>query len=295
MPCDSLDARRRCNRPRAGTHEASAATSGARARCAVGSRGRPGGDAAPAPPRAARQAGRATRPRRGHARRSRRRARRAAGAARRATADADALVKQYCATCHSDRGKAGGLSLAGFDAAQAREQRRRRREDDPQAARRHDAAGRRASGPDGATLAGARRRARDADRSRARRSTRIPGWRPFQRLNRAEYARAVKDLLGLDVDVTAFPAARHDQRRLRQRRRRADVLADADGGLPARGQPDQPPRGRRSRARRRRRPPTSVPQTASQMRARRGRAVRHARRHLGRAHLPGRRRLRLPA
>jgi hypothetical protein len=31
-----------------------------------------------------------------------------------------------------------------------------------------------------------------------------PGWRPFQRLNRAEYARAVQDLLGLEVDVAAF-------------------------------------------------------------------------------------------
>jgi len=31
-----------------------------------------------------------------------------------------------------------------------------------------------------------------------------PGWRPFQRLNRAEYARAVRDLLSVDVDVTAF-------------------------------------------------------------------------------------------
>ena len=31
-----------------------------------------------------------------------------------------------------------------------------------------------------------------------------PGWRPFQRLNRAEYARAVKDLLALDVDANAF-------------------------------------------------------------------------------------------
>jgi hypothetical protein len=31
-----------------------------------------------------------------------------------------------------------------------------------------------------------------------------PGWRPFQRLNRAEYARAIKDLLGLEVDVAAF-------------------------------------------------------------------------------------------
>src|SRR5258707_1105331 len=27
------------------------------------------------------------------------------------------MVGQYCATCHSERGKAGGLSLAGFDAA----------------------------------------------------------------------------------------------------------------------------------------------------------------------------------
>src|SRR5205823_4391954 len=33
---------------------------------------------------------------------------------------------------------------------------------------------------------------------------RNPGWRAFQRLNRAEYARAVHDLLGIDVDVNAF-------------------------------------------------------------------------------------------
>jgi len=32
-------------------------------------------------------------------------------------AEQTALVKQYCATCHSERGKAGGLSLAGYDAA----------------------------------------------------------------------------------------------------------------------------------------------------------------------------------
>jgi hypothetical protein len=31
-----------------------------------------------------------------------------------------------------------------------------------------------------------------------------PGWRPSQRLNRAEYARAVKDLLAVDVDVNQF-------------------------------------------------------------------------------------------
>ena len=31
-----------------------------------------------------------------------------------------------------------------------------------------------------------------------------PGSRPFQRLNRAEYARAVKDMLGIDIDVAAL-------------------------------------------------------------------------------------------
>ena len=31
-----------------------------------------------------------------------------------------------------------------------------------------------------------------------------PGHRPFQRLNRAEYTRAVKAVLALDVDVSAF-------------------------------------------------------------------------------------------
>lgn len=30
------------------------------------------------------------------------------------------------------------------------------------------------------------------------------GFRPFQRLNRPEYARSVKDLLGIEVDVNAF-------------------------------------------------------------------------------------------
>ena len=42
-----------------------------------------------------------------------------------------------------------------------------------------------------------------------------PGSRPFQRLNRAEYARAVKDMLGIDVDVAGAAARRHDQQRLR--------------------------------------------------------------------------------
>jgi hypothetical protein len=112
-----------------------------------------------------------------------------------------ATVKQYCVTCHNDRAKAGGLSLASFDAGAAADH-----------------------GPTAEKMirklragmmppAGARR---PADTTlldlAAALETRIdkaagapnPGWRPFQRLNRAEYARSVRDLLDLDVDVSAF-------------------------------------------------------------------------------------------
>ena len=36
-------------------------------------------------------------------------------------AEQTAVVKQYCSTCHSERGKAGGISLATFDAAKIEE------------------------------------------------------------------------------------------------------------------------------------------------------------------------------
>jgi mono/diheme cytochrome c family protein len=113
-----------------------------------------------------------------------------------------ALVKQYCATCHNDRMKSGGLSLAAFDAAHA--------DATPEIAEkmiRKLRAGmmpppgmKRPDEPSLAALAASLESAMDA---RAAASPN-PGWRPFQRLNRAEYARAVRDLLGIDVDVTAF-------------------------------------------------------------------------------------------
>jgi hypothetical protein len=112
------------------------------------------------------------------------------------------LVSQYCATCHSERGKAGELSLAGWDTTRASEQRDltekmihklRAGLMPPLGARR----------PPGATLAsfvGALETRMDAIAA----ANPDPGWRPFQRLNRAEYAREIKYLVGLDVDVTAF-------------------------------------------------------------------------------------------
>src|SRR6266850_2588609 len=111
-------------------------------------------------------------------------------------------VKQYCAGCHSDRAKAGDLSLADFDVARAA--------DHPDTAEkiiRKLRAG--MMPPSGA------RRPNDAALQDLRHAleTRMdqwaaahpnPGWRPFQRLTRAEYGRAVKDLLEVDVDVTAY-------------------------------------------------------------------------------------------
>src|SRR5262249_17190395 len=117
--------------------------------------------------------------------------------------DADtALVKQYCAGCHSDRGKAGGLSFASFDAAAAVEQaptvermirKLRLGMMPPPGARRPEEPALRALAESLETR---------LDRAAA--ITRNPGWRPFQRLNRVEYARAVKDLLALDIDTESL-------------------------------------------------------------------------------------------
>ncbi|HTM32117.1 MAG TPA: DUF1592 domain-containing protein [Vicinamibacterales bacterium] len=117
-------------------------------------------------------------------------------------ADQSALVGQYCASCHSERGKAGGLSLAGFDASTASEH-----ADVAEKMIRKLRAGM-------MPPAGARRPdAESLEKLATALETKIdaaaalhpnPGRRPFQRLNRAEYAAAVKDLLDLDVDVTAY-------------------------------------------------------------------------------------------
>ncbi len=114
----------------------------------------------------------------------------------------NAVVKQYCATCHNDRGKAGGLTLASFDASTVAEH--------PQLAEQIIRKLRAGMMPP----AGARRPAvgvlddlaatfeRTIDTVAAANPN--PGSRPFQRLNRAEYTYAIRDLLSLDVDVEAY-------------------------------------------------------------------------------------------
>jgi hypothetical protein len=112
------------------------------------------------------------------------------------------LVKQYCAGCHNDRSKAGDLTLAGWDVTRANADREltekmihklRAGMMPPAGARRPE--------PDQLTqLITALESRMDA----AAAADPDPGWRPFQRLNRAEYAREIRHLLDLDVDITAF-------------------------------------------------------------------------------------------
>jgi mono/diheme cytochrome c family protein len=113
-----------------------------------------------------------------------------------------ALVKQYCSTCHNDKMKAGGMSLAAFDVSDAGSRgetvekmiRKLRTGMMPPAGVKR---------PDEATLAAlASTLEHKMDAMAAAHPN--PGSRPFQRLNRAEYGRAVHDLLGIAVDVDAF-------------------------------------------------------------------------------------------
>jgi Protein of unknown function (DUF1592)/Protein of unknown function (DUF1588)/Protein of unknown function (DUF1585)/Protein of unknown function (DUF1595)/Protein of unknown function (DUF1587) len=118
-----------------------------------------------------------------------------------------ALVKQYCATCHNDRNKnnAGGLTLASFDASKvghdaqvaevAEKMIRKLRSGmmPPPNARRPEA-----------TVLASFASSMESRLDQAAALNPNPGRRPFQRLNRAEYTRAVSALLSIDVDVNAF-------------------------------------------------------------------------------------------
>jgi cytochrome c553 len=126
-----------------------------------------------------------------------------AHAANTAATEAQAsMVKQYCATCHSEKGKAGGLSLVNFDSSHATDQ----AEVSEKIIRKLRAGM--------MPPPGARRPASDllsdftmSLESRIDAAAALhpnPGRRTFQRLNRAEYARSIDDLLDLDVDVNAF-------------------------------------------------------------------------------------------
>jgi hypothetical protein len=112
-------------------------------------------------------------------------------------AAANAVVDMYCTDCHNDQQKSGNLSFDHFDAASApkdlavseRMIRVLRAEIMPLTG---------APRPTGDTL---RALAETIEQVIDRNAHPNPGFRTFQRLNRAEYERVVHDLLGLDIDA----------------------------------------------------------------------------------------------
>jgi hypothetical protein len=114
----------------------------------------------------------------------------------------NALVNDFCSGCHSEKTKKGDLILEGFDAAspflganllEKMILKVRTGAMPPPDSKRPEP---------GILRQFAETLEARADASAARLAD--PGWRPFQRLNRAEYARAVHDLLAVEVDAGAF-------------------------------------------------------------------------------------------
>ncbi len=110
------------------------------------------------------------------------------------------LVDQYCIGCHSERGKAGGLTLAGLDLNDAHNaeiaekviRKLRGGLMPPAGSRRPDS-------QSAAAFVSTLEKTIDA-----RTTVAAAGRVPLRRLNRREYANAVRDLIGLNIDAKAF-------------------------------------------------------------------------------------------
>ncbi|MGE4225531.1 MAG: DUF1592 domain-containing protein [Vicinamibacterales bacterium] len=133
------------------------------------------------------------------------------------------LIKTYCATCHSERAKAGGLSLAGFDAMRAHEQ-----SDVVEKMIRKLSAGLMpppgAKRPESPTL-DALTAALEGRMDEYAAANPDPGRRTFQRLNRPEYERAIAELLDLEIDAASWLP-------LDQKSANFDNIADEQGLSP---------------------------------------------------------------
>ena len=118
--------------------------------------------------------------------------------------ESNEVIRQYCLQCHNDRRPVGGLSLTNFDVGQAHQEgsvevaeaviRKLRTGMMPPAGVRR---------PEGSELEGLFLSLEQRIDSAAALNPN-PGSRTFQRLNQAEYARSIRDLLGLQIDAGAF-------------------------------------------------------------------------------------------
>jgi hypothetical protein len=146
------------------------------------------------------------------------------------------------------RARAGNLSLQTFDIHTAADHADVTEKMIRKLRAGHDAAGRQRRVPSDSVLT-ASQRARSAGDAKA--DAPSPGRRTFQRLNRAEYSQSVHDLLALDVNAGDYLPLDTEERELRQHRRRAAAVADADAVVSDGGGRVEPARGGRSRPRRR--------------------------------------------
>ena len=117
-------------------------------------------------------------------------------------ADLTSVVQRYCVRCHNERLLRGNLTLEEFDVASAHEQaptaekmiRKLRAGMMPPPGQRRP--------PPDTLLALVETLEAVVDREAAR--DRNPGSRRFQRLNRAEYERVIRDLLALEIDASRW-------------------------------------------------------------------------------------------
>jgi Protein of unknown function (DUF1592)/Protein of unknown function (DUF1588)/Protein of unknown function (DUF1595)/Protein of unknown function (DUF1587)/Protein of unknown function (DUF1585)/Planctomycete cytochrome C len=113
-----------------------------------------------------------------------------------------ALIGEYCRTCHDNDKEKGGLTLEKFDPGRAHENgevaekmiRKLRAGMMPPPGEER---------PDAATI-DAFASALESRLDQFATARPNPGRRTFQRLNRAEYARSIRDLLGIEADVSTF-------------------------------------------------------------------------------------------
>jgi len=113
----------------------------------------------------------------------------------------NATIATFCSDCHNDSDKIGDMSLDKFDVAHASDN-AALAEKMVRKLRAGMMPPKSAAQPDDATRA-ALVTALETSLDKAA-ATPNPGYRSFQRLNRAEYAAAVRAMLGLDVDVAAY-------------------------------------------------------------------------------------------
>jgi hypothetical protein len=124
------------------------------------------------------------------------------GAAPRVAPDYNAFIEKYCLECHDEKPKQNSLTLASFDVAKA-DQHPEIGEKMIRKLRAGLMPPKRASQPDRANRM-ALVTVLETTLDRAAAANPNPGRRVFQRLNRAEYAAAMRALFGLDIDVSTY-------------------------------------------------------------------------------------------